>query len=82
MHLITAVPAMVSEMLGARDQARGEHDQAHQIYGAITNLSTRGVGQVQGAVTSAMKKPAKKTTEDPDEEPTSVKPTGGEGKPT
>ena len=55
MHLITAVPAVVASLLNATDQHRGEHNEAHQVFGAVGNITRSGVTTTARAVGEGLK---------------------------
>ena len=52
MSLVHQVPSMVSELLGARDQSRGEENDSTKVMGAVVNMTrTAGNQAVVGAFT-------------------------------
>lgn len=56
MSLITAVPAAVSELIGARDQDRGDVQEGNRVFAAVANVTQRGT---QTALTSSIAGAAK-----------------------
>ena len=58
MHLITAVPAMVSSLLQVGDQERGEKHEGNQVFAAIGNVTRSGVSATsQGLMRGLAPKP-------------------------
>lgn len=55
MQLISQIPAAVSDIVGAKDQDRGEHGETNRVFGAIANISARGGTAAQGAVANVLK---------------------------
>lgn len=69
MHLITAVPSTVAELIGARDQSRDEQENTRQVFGAVANISTRAGANLQqgiGAMGRGNKEEGRKTAEGAD----------------
>jgi hypothetical protein len=56
MSLITAVPSAVSELIGARDQERGDVQEGNRVFAAVANVTQRGT---QTALTSSIAGAAK-----------------------
>lgn len=50
MQLISAVPATVSELIGARDQDRDAHGEGMRIFAAVGNITTRGANAAGAAL--------------------------------
>lgn len=69
MHLITAVPSTVAELIGARDQSRDEQENTRQVFGAVANISTRAGANLQqgiGAMARGNREEGRKTAEGAD----------------
>lgn len=56
MQLISAVPATVSEIIGARDQDRDAHGEGTKVFAAVGNMTTRATNVGLNATTAAMAK--------------------------
>ena len=55
MQLISAVPAAVAEIIGARDQGRDEHGETNRVFAAVANIASRGGTNAANVGANALK---------------------------
>ena len=64
MQLISAIPAAVSDIIGARDQGRDEHGETNRVFAAVANISSRAGTTAANAGMNAMKAGAERQKSD------------------
>lgn len=55
MQLISAVAAAVSDIIGAKDQDRGEHNESNKVFAAVGNISARTGQGASASLTAGLK---------------------------